>query len=151
MAAKSQDTLDKAFDKFKKFTEGNDPITIHICDLERRALLKLFRRNAKKLDQNKEEEPIMDALYKSFVLPLCPLNMLTLGKLTLNTGCEVCGKKDTSRCVQCLAVAYCSRGKLQLCFLWQRFTWRRLPETRLANTQSQLPLTQRWFMEHYKT
>jgi len=113
VAAKSQDTLEKAFDKY---TEGAS-ITIHICDLERRALLKLFRRNANKLHQNKEGEPIMDALYKSFVLPLCPLNMFTLGKLTLNTGCEVCGKKDTSRCVQCLAVAYCSRGEFQLCSL----------------------------------
>jgi len=84
-------------------------VTVHITDLERRALLKLFGRNAKKLHEKHHttEESSYD---KSFVLPLCPLNMQTLGKLTVSTGCEVCGKKDASRCLQCLSVVYCSKG-----------------------------------------
>jgi len=83
--------------------------TVPITDLERRALLRLFGRNAKKLHAkyHTKEESGCD---KTFVLPLCPLNMQTLGKLTVNTGCEVCGKKDVSRCLQCLSVVYCSKG-----------------------------------------
>ena len=95
---------------------ASDPVTVHITDLERRALLRLFGRNAKKLHEkyHTTEESSYD---KSFVLPLCPLNMQTLGKLTVNTGCEVCGKKDVSRCLQCLSVVYCSKGMFHWCLL----------------------------------
>ncbi|KAF8885075.1 hypothetical protein CPB84DRAFT_142000 [Gymnopilus junonius] len=35
--------------------------------------------------------------------------MKSLGKLTNDARCEVCGKKTTSRCSQCLSAVYCSK------------------------------------------
>ncbi|KAJ3515707.1 hypothetical protein NLJ89_g1594 [Agrocybe chaxingu] len=86
---------------------------VHTTELERRAMLKLFRMNAKRLPADFRHPKLKDArktgLKVSFVLPLGPLSMQHVGKLTNNPGCEVCGKENTSRCLQCLAAAYCGR------------------------------------------
>ncbi|KAH9479136.1 Ankyrin repeat and MYND domain-containing protein 2 [Psilocybe cubensis] len=85
-----------------------------ISDLERRTLLRLFRKNTKKLDpkiiaMERDAQGKETGHHPSFVLPLCPIAMRNLGKLTNNPGCEVCGKKNTSRCMQCMSVVYCSK------------------------------------------
>ncbi|KAF8885085.1 hypothetical protein CPB84DRAFT_1788684 [Gymnopilus junonius] len=84
-----------------------------MSDLERRMILRLFRQNRKRLDPKQLEDPKKKelekiGLYQSFVLPLCPIGMKSLGKLT-DPGCEVCGKKTGSRCLQCLSVLYCGK------------------------------------------
>ncbi|PPQ92952.1 hypothetical protein CVT25_000215 [Psilocybe cyanescens] len=87
-------------------------INSRISDLERRTLLRLFRKNTKKLDPkaNATEFNAEGGFHPSFVLPLCPIAMRNLGKLTNDPGCEVCGKKNTSRCMQCMSVVYCSKN-----------------------------------------
>ncbi|KIM39524.1 hypothetical protein M413DRAFT_447013 [Hebeloma cylindrosporum] len=83
--------------------------TIKVSELERRILLRLFEKNAKRLPPTYSIADGTDGAIASFVLPLCPIGMLGLGKLTANPGCEVCGKKTTSRCMQCLSVVYCGK------------------------------------------
>ena len=85
-------------------------VTINVSDLERRILLRLFEKNAKRLPPKYSLTDRADGVTTSFVLPLCPIGMRTLGKLTHNPGCEVCGKKTTSRCMQCMSVVYCGKG-----------------------------------------
>lgn len=92
-------------------------INSRIGDLERRTLLRLFRKNTKKLDPKtlaieRDAEGKETGFHPSFVLPLCLIAMRNLGKLTNDPGCEVCGKKNTSRCMQCMSVVYCSKGAL---------------------------------------
>jgi len=89
-------------------------VTIQTTEYERISMLKLFGLNAKRLsaDFRPEESKVTRklGLKMSFLLPLGPLNQKELGRLTNNTGCEICGKKNVSRCVQCLSVAYCGSG-----------------------------------------
>ncbi|KAF8810460.1 hypothetical protein BYT27DRAFT_7336692 [Phlegmacium glaucopus] len=98
-------------DLISLFKTEDDPIVVNMGDLERHAMLKLFRSNTRRLhskyqEKNEEDKSVLQA---SFVLPLCPIGMRDLGSLTKDPGCEVCGKKNISRCGQCLAVSYCSR------------------------------------------
>lgn len=93
--------------------------TIKVSDLERRILLRLFEKNAKRLPQKYSLTDRADGVTTSFVLPLCPIGMLALGKLTHNPGCEVCGKKTTSRCMQCMSVVYCGKGIIITCIVSQ--------------------------------
>jgi hypothetical protein len=90
-------------------------VTLKVSDLERRILLRLFEKNAKRLPQKYSLTDHADGVTTSFVLPLCPIGMVALGKLTHNPGCEVCGKKTTSRCMQCMSVVYCGKGMLITC------------------------------------
>ena len=87
-------------------------VTLKVSDLERRILLRLFEKNAKRLPPKYSLADRADGATTSFVLPLCPIGMLALGKLAHNSGCEVCGKKTTSRCMQCMSVVYCGKGML---------------------------------------
>jgi len=57
---------------------------------------------------------ILSGYHRSFVLPLCPLNMRDLGKLG-DPGCDVCRKKNANQCVQCMMASYCSKGTLIYC------------------------------------
>ncbi|KAF8159212.1 hypothetical protein B0H34DRAFT_702485 [Crassisporium funariophilum] len=96
------------------FRAGGDFVTLKTSDFERRALLKLFEANAKRLHPrhqaiNDEGQARLLGFKSSFVLPLCPINMRDLGKLTHNPGCDVCGKKNIRRCVQCLSASYCGK------------------------------------------
>ena len=91
-----------------------DPIIINMGYLEYHAMLKLFHINASRLHSeypSQTEEDKAKNFQASFVLPLCPLGMRDLGSLTKDLGCELCGEKNISRCAQCLAVSYCSKGK----------------------------------------
>ena len=94
-------------------------VTVKVSDLERRILLGLFEKNAKRLPPKYSLTNRADGIMTSFVLPLCPIGMAALGKLTHNPGCEVCGKKTTSRCMQCMSVVYCGKGMLITCIVSQ--------------------------------
>ncbi|PPQ94681.1 hypothetical protein CVT25_009536 [Psilocybe cyanescens] len=91
-----------------------DDVTSRISDLERCTLLRLLEKNTKRLDPKYHEIASTKEMKRlgfrpSFLLPLCPINMRNLGSLAKDSGCEVCGKKNTSRCVQCMSVVYCSK------------------------------------------
>lgn len=94
-------------------------VTLKVSDLERRILLRLFEKNTKRLPPKYSLTDHPDGVTTSFVLPLCPIGMLALGKLTRNPGCEVCGKKTTSRCMQCMSVVYCGKSMLIICIVFQ--------------------------------
>ena len=87
-----------------------------ISDLERRALLRLFQQNGKRLHPKHLEDPQKKklkatiGLHQTFILPLGPIGMQNLGGTLTDPGCEVCGKKTASRCMQCLSVMYCGKG-----------------------------------------
>lgn len=133
-------------DLISSFKTEDDPIVVNMSDLEHHAMLKLFHNNARRLhskyqEKNEEDKSILKA---SFVLPLCPIGMLDLGKLTKDAGCEVCGEKNFSRCGQCLAVSYCSSGKFQIHSPPPRFYLfhqpdRSMSETGLEEPQNGLP------------
>jgi hypothetical protein len=84
-------------------------------ELERLSIIKLLRLNSKRLalDYHPLDKKIESkyGLKASFALPLGPLSLRDIGKLTTNLGCEVCGKTNISRCVQCLSVSYCGTSK----------------------------------------
>ncbi|KAI5835664.1 hypothetical protein K523DRAFT_260382 [Schizophyllum commune Tattone D] len=80
------------------------------CTVQEQALFrKLLHHNSQKLSPN--YKPTLESHEKnfkiSFLLPVSPLSQFDIGKLTSDTGCAVCGKRTTSRCTGCLAVAYC--------------------------------------------
>ena len=84
------------------------------CTVQEQALFrKLLHYNSQKLSPN--NKPMLESHEKnfkiSFLLPVSPLSQFDIGKLTSDTGCAVCGKRTTSRCTGCLAVAYCGPGK----------------------------------------
>jgi hypothetical protein len=84
-------------------------------ELERLTILKLLHLNRRRLssDYHPTDKKIESkyGLKASFALPLGPLSLRDIGKLTTNLGCEVCGNTNISRCVQCRSVAYCGTGK----------------------------------------
>ncbi|GBE83314.1 hypothetical protein SCP_0503620 [Sparassis crispa] len=86
-------------------------MNIKATELEQKILLRLLTMNAKHLSPGfKPSREAMEQSFKlSFVLPVGPLAFEDLGKLNADTGCVVCGDKTTSRCTQCLSVAYCGR------------------------------------------
>lgn len=86
-------------------------------ELTRRAFLRLLQWNGKKLapgfePEGAENKRFIKKKWKlSFVLPLAPLPMATVGKLADATGCDVCGSsKKANTCTQCLSATYCSSG-----------------------------------------
>ncbi|KIM39522.1 hypothetical protein M413DRAFT_415454 [Hebeloma cylindrosporum] len=96
-------------------TDDSDTILVSrawTTELERLTILKLLRLNSKRLssDYHPIDKKVESkyGLKVSFALPLGPLSLRNIGKLTTNLGCEVCGDTTSiSRCVQCLSVAYC--------------------------------------------
>ncbi|KAF9528997.1 hypothetical protein CPB83DRAFT_853592 [Crepidotus variabilis] len=95
------------------FFPSGDLNTIEVSHLEYCAILKLFKRNSTKLaDKHRSDTGGLGkkkGSTKTFVLPLCPLSMQVLGKLTSDVGCEICGEKIASKCSQCLTVSYCGK------------------------------------------
>ncbi|KAF4611247.1 hypothetical protein D9613_007244 [Agrocybe pediades] len=83
---------------------------------QRLSILMLLDMNSKRLsavdDIPLDESKIAEAinLKLSFLLPLAPLSLTDIGRLMNKSGCEVCGKKTASRCLQCLSVVYCGPG-----------------------------------------
>jgi hypothetical protein len=114
---------------------------VSTSELERDMLLKLLYSNSKRLsaDYKPERLEYEDTFQSSFILPLGPISMHDLGKLTNNTGCAVCGdvRKALMRCADCQSISYCSRGEaprvkefiLSECLLSQRVSKRRLEGT----------------------
>ncbi|KAG6807300.1 hypothetical protein H0H92_008058 [Tricholoma furcatifolium] len=84
-------------------------VQVSTTDLERKCILKLFALNSKRLSStySPRRGKYEDQHRLTFVIPLGPLGMRDLGKLNNTPGCELCGKKMTSRCTQCLIVSYC--------------------------------------------
>ena len=122
----------------KLFPFDPPPVTISVSDLERRTLLRLFERNAKRLHskhQAMHEHANRQGagVTSSFFLPLCPLGLRIIGKLANNAGCEMCGKKNTSRCAQCLSVVYCGRGTCIFTLLGRKVTLTHFAECQMAD------------------
>ncbi|RDB27781.1 hypothetical protein Hypma_003242 [Hypsizygus marmoreus] len=86
-------------------------VSISTTELERKCILKLFAMNSKRIspEYKPRREKTESSHRLSFVLPLGPLGMRDLGKLNNSPGCEICGKRDTSKCTQCLTVSYCGK------------------------------------------
>ncbi|KAH6903064.1 hypothetical protein BKA70DRAFT_1567012 [Coprinopsis sp. MPI-PUGE-AT-0042] len=87
-----------------------------VSELGRRAFLRLLGWNAKLLVPQYQPEGEAQAKYAkkkwkiSFAVPLGPIPMEEVGRLTSEAGCDVCGRSSNanSRCTQCLAAVYCS-------------------------------------------
>ncbi|KIJ99504.1 hypothetical protein K443DRAFT_133048 [Laccaria amethystina LaAM-08-1] len=77
-------------------------ISVSTTELERKMFLELVSQNAKRVSSS----------YKPQRSPgEGRLHTFDLGKLSSNSGCEVCGRKrEASKCTGCLAVVYCGKG-----------------------------------------
>ncbi|KAF9022635.1 hypothetical protein BDZ89DRAFT_1070577, partial [Hymenopellis radicata] len=78
--------------------------------VEEQALFrKLLAENARRVSVsfNPKKESYEKTFRPSFVVPIGPINQIDIGRLTYNTGCEICGNKTTSRCSQCQSASYC--------------------------------------------
>lgn len=95
-----------------------------MSELGRRTFLRLLNMNSKKVIPQYEPGDGDNKKYTnkkkwklSFILPLGPVPMEEVGKLTTDPGCDVCGStKNASRCTQCLTAVYCSPGKPKISF-----------------------------------
>ncbi|KAL1741790.1 hypothetical protein HDZ31DRAFT_44689 [Schizophyllum fasciatum] len=101
------DTYTFIFEQLKK----ERMLEIRSSVQEQALLRKLLSVNTEKLSAayRPKLEPHEKNFKISFLMPVKPLSQLDVGKLTSDTGCVVCGKKTTSRCTGCLAVAYCGQ------------------------------------------
>jgi len=132
---------------------GIEVVSVQTTELERLGMLKLFRINSKRLptDYNPGQATLRPGMKISFTLPLGPIGMRDMGKLTNDSGCVLCGKTKVSRCVQCLAVSYCGKGVrliFLLCGISNSFP--RMSEDRLAEPQSHLPFLKGWHLAHHQ-
>jgi len=86
--------------------------------LERSMLSRLLILNSKRIstDYEPHRRTNEDSFCLSFLLPLGPISMQDLGKLTNNSGCAVCGdtRKSLRRCGSCQSIFYCSKGRTSL-------------------------------------
>jgi hypothetical protein len=84
--------------------------------LERDMLVKLLLLNSKRLssDYSPERRKNEESFRLSFLLPLGPISMQDLGRLTNTSGCAVCGDshKTLRRCGNCQTISYCSQGEV---------------------------------------
>lgn len=86
-------------------------ISVSTTELERKMFLKLVSQNAKHVSSSykPQRSPTESDFTLSVMLPLGPLNMHDLGKLNSNFGCELCGKREASKCTGCFSVVYCGK------------------------------------------
>lgn len=96
-------------------------VRVSISALERYAWLTVLRKNSQRLapgthDLLEESGHNLNTLHLnvSFMLPLSPLSMESIGRITKDTGCDVCQKQDANICVGCRSAQYCGKGKLLL-------------------------------------
>lgn len=100
----------------KRLSNGDNAEMVPIGNLESYLLLRLLRKNAKRLDPSYrhsagENAPNKILIASSFLLPLNALSQQTLGATKLSdSGCYVCGNKTNSRCQGCFIATYCSKG-----------------------------------------
>ncbi|KAG7448862.1 uncharacterized protein BT62DRAFT_731197 [Guyanagaster necrorhizus] len=104
-------TIDFVQTVISKGRNGGPPGLPQItCTPEEQALLRklLFQNSQRLVSEYMPHKERYERTFKtSFLLPLGPLDQITIGKLSSNLGCEVCGEKTTSRCSQCQSVSYC--------------------------------------------
>ncbi|KAK0220407.1 hypothetical protein IW262DRAFT_1384355 [Armillaria fumosa] len=94
----------------KRHTGGQMGLPQIVCTPEEQALLRklLFQNSQRLVPEYMPHKERYERTFKtSFLVPLGPLDQITVGKLSSNLGCEVCGEKTTSRCSQCQSVSYC--------------------------------------------
>ncbi|KJA22761.1 hypothetical protein HYPSUDRAFT_66766 [Hypholoma sublateritium FD-334 SS-4] len=91
-------------------------VRVSISALERYAWLTVLRRNTQRLspgthDLLEESGHNLKTLHLnvSFMLPLSPLSMESIGRITKDTGCDVCQKQDANICVGCRSAQYCGK------------------------------------------
>ena len=127
-------------------------------ELARRTFLRVLNMNAKKVlpayEPGTSGKKYSKKKWKvSFLLPLGPLPMTEIGRLTTAAGCEVCGTtKGASRCTRCLSVVYCSPRKSPIRILngivIDSHCKYRVPKVRLARAQVQVQRPRRRNMDH---
>ena len=85
---------------------------IHATPIEQKILLKLLKNNASLVppDLAVDRTPTEVNYRLSVLLPIGPLEFEDIASLNKIVGCSVCGKKEASKCSQCLTVTYCSKG-----------------------------------------
>ncbi|KII86097.1 hypothetical protein PLICRDRAFT_31577 [Plicaturopsis crispa FD-325 SS-3] len=98
-------------DHLDDYIEPGPVAALTTTPMERSVLWKFIQKNAKRVASNYKPRRLSreKAFTPSFLLPIGPLSMQDIGKLTNNPGCAVCGKSVTSRCTQCMSIAYCGR------------------------------------------
>ena len=81
----------------------NGVVCIQCSRLEMKLLLKLLSMNASLLspEYTPAKGPHEEQFKTSILFPLDSLSFDALGTLNSDSGCAVCGKKQTSRCSQC--------------------------------------------------
>lgn len=83
--------------------------------LERTMVYTLLQHNSKRIspEYKPAKNPGMGSFGVSFLLPLAPLSLRDIGKLSSHDGCLVCGetKKALRKCSGCMSVTYCSAGE----------------------------------------
>lgn len=100
-----------------EFQSGPDLCTtLSISTLERYAWITLLRKNKERLAphiqmQLEEQHDGKSRMCASFLLPLSPLSMENIGRLTKDTRCDVCQKQESSVCEGCRSAQYCGKGK----------------------------------------
>ena len=84
---------------------------IHATPIEQKLLLKLLKNNASLVPPELEvDRTSTEVNYRlSVLLPIGPLEFEDIASLNKVVGCSVCGKKEASKCSQCLTVTYCSK------------------------------------------
>ena len=83
---------------------------------EQKLLLKILEGNKKRIASEYRPRFLQyeDDFEISFLLPIGPLSMVSIGALTSNIGCLVCGEKTNAKCSQCYSVSYCGRGTTRM-------------------------------------
>ncbi|KAJ7666874.1 hypothetical protein DFH06DRAFT_1086032 [Mycena polygramma] len=110
--------------------------TITATAQEQHLLLRLLNQNKKRLSSAyKPKRPATETSFTlSFLLPVGPLRMKDMAKLSANNGCSICGDPAKQKCSRCGVVRYCDavcqkddwKSHRPLCNGWQNARWQGL-------------------------